>query len=250
MASADAMMFGRTALLVAMLAPIGAAVPQVDIYFEMGCHVCKDLLTGLHKQSAALGQSMTVKLHPWGNTYFVTQECGGGGASPGKVSPDPRYSPTSRECWDTKCGADAATKAADCFTGEMICQYGPPACELQSYAICANQALGADWQRALQFSACLDSKFDMGTKYGWPKGTVKLLAGECAEKVGLDMARLKQCVRGPEGAKGVLADAKQIPTHTVVPHVTVDGMEVEGAGADLNILLSAVSTASARRLLV
>ena len=39
---------------------------------------------------------------------------------------------------------------------------------------------------------------------------MKLLAGECAEKVGLNMARLKQCVRGPAGAKAFLPNLQKI----------------------------------------
>jgi hypothetical protein len=245
-------MTGQAIIFFALLASAGSVV-QVDFYFEIGCPVCGSVLSGVMAKEVATqyGSSVNVTLHPWGNTYVATQKCKGGGAPAGTQNPDPRYNAVARKCWDSECGAEASKKAPDCFSpGEMICQHGPPACELQYYAICGNQASGPDWKKALKFSACLDNSFNMGVKYGWPAGTVEVIAQDCAGKSGLNFGHLKYCAKGAAGHKALIADAEQTPAHTLVPYVTVDGAPVQGVGLNPDLIVAAIAEKTSRRLLV
>lgn len=225
-----------------LLAVTGALMrgQVVDFHFEVGCPVCGQVLSStMQDVLKQYGTSaLDVRLHPFGNSYYPTSECGNGAT----------YDLQARKCWDAKCGSAAAQKLPDCFgPGEVICQHGTHACALQNYLVCAKDKL--KWQQLLPFANCIDKNFNEGEKYGWPAGTVELLVKDCAGKAsGLDFEALKTCAAGPEGKQALMNEAKATPPHKLVPFATVDGTPLPAIGADPSELLSAIAAKSARRL--
>jgi len=236
---------------------------QVEFHFEIGCPVCLQLLKGTPQAPGVMttirqtyGDSIKVRFHPWGNSFFAMPECvsqlGPAATLSSASNPDPRYTPNARYCWDNKCGANVVTKSPDCSTGEMICQHGPQACALQNYAICANKAYGADWGKMLVFLTCLEEGHGTGTQYGWPKGSIEMIVKDCTKKSSLDFAQLDQCATGDEGKQATAAESALTPKHKVVPYVTVNGVVVQGIGLNPQLLLGQIQTVAAptsRRLM-
>lgn len=229
-------------------------IATVDFFFEIGCPVCEQLLNGVLQQLIQFEHKVNLKLHPFGNSFFATKECPVSGDKPSdKANPDPRYTPDARMCWDKHCLTP--NFASDCFAGEMICQHGPKACELQNYAVCGVQAAGDDWIKALAYSQCLEKGFGMGTKYGWPANSVAQgILPDCAKKAGLDVDTLKSCATSDAVKSLTQAEAASTPQHHLVPKVIVNGEDLPGVNTNPDELMqkvrSIVTPQSQRRLLV
>jgi hypothetical protein len=230
-----------------------AARKNIDFYFEIGCPVCETLLKGVMQTVATkYAAAVNVRFHPWGNSFFGISECSSDLAAPppSTANPDPRYTPAARECWGEKCAAGIASPAADCFSGNMICQHGPKACEIQAYAVCANKQAGDNWQKTLKYMTCVEKGFNMGTKYSWPKGSINMISKDCSTKAALDEAAIEQCASSGEGKQATQAEAQQTPKHKLVPYVLVDGESMEGIGSTPDMLINAIEMATKTRRLV
>jgi len=251
--ASDLTMAGKVVVLLFVLATTSTAT-KVDFYFEYGCPVCGQLLGGDGHGPSVMDQvsqmpGVIVELHPFGNSLYATAECGVTGAAPASmVEADPRYTVPARKCWDAKCGAEVAQKAADCFVGEPICQHGRASCELQTYALCGKASAGTDWQKAYAFAQCLDKNMAAGVQYGWPEGTTEAIAEECAGVANFGFGHLKACARGPMGAQSVRVEGSLTPIHSLIPYVLVDGAPADPA--QLLRSLQVATAANARRLLV
>jgi len=240
--------------------PAPVATKHIDFYFEIGCPVCQVLLSGVMKTVASTyADSVNVDFRPWGNSFYGMASCSSDDAPKPEstVNPDPRYTPTARYCWSGKCGAEAPTKDPDCFTGPMICQHGPKACDLQGYALCGKKALGDDWKKVLEFMSCLEEGHKKAGQYKFPTGSIGFIVKDCCKKGGLDLATIDTCVKGDELTQLTMAEAGSTPKHRLVPYVVVDGEVLHGIGATPNMLITAIESttpavgpAAARRLTV
>jgi len=203
---------------------------QVRVYGEAGCGYTRKYLTGPVRH--ALADPATVKVmdfefSPFGNAFFVLPECqrlaksdgpstsgcGGGG-----------YSSSLRQCFDQRCGAGAAKRLSNCFTGGVVCQHGFKECAFDRYFACAKDRAatksgGSNVTSYMPFVLCMVDKYSE-TLGGDP---FKSLLHACADLSGLEATELEACYRSDAGTKALAKEAASTPDHPGVPYVTVNG---------------------------
>lgn len=145
---------------------------------------------------------------PFGNNYFATSECGGAGS----------YSVTARQCYNDKCGRDASSRPADCFTGAVVTQHGDAEGNSNRYIACA-KGLESDTLKYMAFVECVEA--------GYGKD-VDTLAQSCSKT--FDFSGLKSCYDGDAGDAAIIAEAKNTPAHQGVPYMEIDGKEAQTTG--------------------
>jgi len=207
--------WGHALLMATLLVGRAAAATVIQFFGQAGCSHCYAFLVGPLNQTLSVAgdvKSVSFEYFPWGNAYYTTSKCKGGGA----------YDILSRKCWDSNCGRDAPNNApADCFgPGELICQNGQAECDADRYVACAKQVAGKAWQRYLPFTACVDEAFQSNPT---EVQGVEALASRCAASTGLDTAALKACFSGHLGDEAIKAEAKATPSHGFCPVVFVNG---------------------------
>lgn len=199
--------------LLPALVPVAAQdkVP-VDLYYETGCPFSIAAIKGpLHQllDAGFVDGVMNLNLHPFGNSYFVTSQCGGAGA----------YTSEARKCFDTSCGAGASSRPSDCFTGEIVCQHGPAECQANFYSVCAKKVALGNRITMLKWAICLAEGYSTDTAS---------LAQSCATSTGLSWDAINTCVSDQAGVvELVKQEALSTPLHDVVPKFNVAGQLLE-----------------------
>ncbi|CAJ1438188.1 unnamed protein product [Effrenium voratum] len=185
----------------------GADKVRVELFAEAGCPFCRAAIAGpVNKtlSTPSVAAIMDFEFFPWGNAYFVTEECKGAG----------EYDMSARHCYNKRCGAGAASPPKDCFSGDLVCQHGAQECEADRYLACA-KGLGPGF---MAFAHCLEGGYDSYSQE---------LVSSCAASTGLDLEKLKKCSGSSAGDDAVVAQAKATPDHPGVPYMMVNGKPLE-----------------------
>lgn len=163
---------------------------------------------------------MDVKMVPWGNAYFNTSTCGRA-----------EYDRAQLDCYRQLCRNNSA---ADCFSGQALCQHGPSECFGNRMQSCV--VLSAPFPDWVQFMTCYGTDGDLSAAK----------AEECASINGLDYSQLAECAVGATGEQIDVANAKATVAYTGTwhgtPTVTVAGVTVEDAEQDNNLLNAVCET--------
>lgn len=162
----------------------------------------------------------------FGNSYFITQQCGGSAAGYKFASYFQGYNATVRTCWDSLCGAAAAVPAADCFSGQLLCQHGATDGLVTTSWACAKALAGGVPSKYMPFVVCMSTRFLGITTQGSFQATVK----ECADVAGLDREQVATCASGEEGRKLLITEARATIPHSGVPYVLIDGEPLDDVG--------------------
>merc|ERR1712232_1239490 len=102
------------------------------------------------------------KFVPFGNSFWVTEKCGGSVNGMKFASYFPGYNATQRSCWDQNCGqpaADAGKSSQGCFDGALVCQHGVTDGMVTTSWNCAKDMAGNVHQHYWRFVTCTAKKF-------------------------------------------------------------------------------------------
>lgn len=214
-------MLNLLTLLLVVGVPICAAQNKVkvDLHYEAGCPFSYKFISGVLKKAFdAPGFLDMIQFdgHPFGNAYFVTSKCGGGGA----------YNIAARKCFESQCGSTVAAKPAECFTGDLVCQHGEAECRFNRAEACV-KSLGASPKTQVDFFDCIYPQAGSAAN----THTEAQLVSTCATQVGgFDKAAMEQCFNGvgsPSGAELIKTEAGATPVHPAVPYVIVNGQPID-----------------------
>jgi len=170
-------------------------------------------------KASGVAAIVNLKFVPFGNSYFATDECGGG-----------PYDSTTRHCWAKRCVADAAPPP-DCFghgkplASVIVTQHGFAEYQVNRYEACA-------WQRASErgignwatrfwpYVVCLEEAFE---KLGRNASTAELHGASTACALVSGLAGVEECFTGAEGDVLVRQRAAETVDHPGTPWITVNG---------------------------
>lgn len=213
----------------AVVAPtVCSAKADVRIFLEAGCPYCSKYLSGPLARAIddkEVAASMTVDLSPFGNAYFLTEECRAEATQPAAWTTG-EYDVGLRNCFNKKCGAGATSRPADCFSGKLICQHGPRECAFNRYLACAKHISPKQDPASmpyLPFFTCMESAYGNGAETEPP---VALLSS-CAQTSSLAIKELQSCYQGTAGDEVISGLAMTTPEHPGVPLVLIDGRPLE-----------------------
>lgn len=195
---------------------------KVDVVFllEAGCPYCQAAVGGVVDtmvKAEGLSDIIDVAVHPFGNNYFTTQTCGGGG-----------YSSDVRHCWAKLC-VNTTVPGDDCFSGTIVTQHGDNERQVNRMLACAI-TVQPKWEAHWPFFVCMEAKYT--TQY------VKA-AQTCASNSGLDYTALARCYNGLDGDAALVREAKATVDHPGTPAIYVNGALLD----DENTVFSAVCAA-------
>lgn len=193
---------------VLVLAEAGCLKVELLVIAEAGCPYCQNaVVRWLDDVLRAPGLADIVELayHPFGNSFYATEACGGA-----------PYNPEKRRCWACMC-IGVEKPPCDCFTGEVVNQHGAVEGQVNRMMACAKR-YAATWQMYWPFVVCMEREF----------GQQGLSAvQQCATvESQLDLAQLQACYGSPEGDEVVAMEAKATIDHDEVPHIAVNRQQV------------------------
>lgn len=221
----------------------------VRIIMEPGCEHCRKYMMG--PVQAALADDSVVSVMEldvsyFGNAFYAIPECekadGSGSLGCGGAG---GYDANRRVCFNQKCGptAVAESRAADCFAGPLITQFGFPQLYTSRFFSCAkreSQREAIPWKRYVPFFVCMEELFDRihdGV-------STSAVAKTCADKTDFNYDKLTACFDGKDAEQGLRDEAAATPDHPGVPYVFVNGQALDESYEE-NSLIEAVRSASA-----
>eukprot|EP00928_Gymnodinium_smaydae_P043649 TRINITY_DN29203_c0_g1_i1.p1 TRINITY_DN29203_c0_g1~~TRINITY_DN29203_c0_g1_i1.p1 ORF type:complete len:271 (+),score=44.85 TRINITY_DN29203_c0_g1_i1:52-813(+) len=229
------------ALAVATAAEHDASLSKpvsVQLFGEAGCPDTTGFIFGplaAAEKAAGVAEVMRLEWIPFGNAYFISEECGGVPAPHGcRDSSSCLYNGTVRDCYFEHCGRGARHPFAGCYkAGQVRCQHGPTECAANRVQACAKLHSPATYWDS---SKCIEHAFYTGVlNNGDPEEKVLQKAESCG--VGKDL--LASCFSTAAGDTAVEDMAKATPSHPGVPYVLVNGEPLQ----DMSKLLTAVCKA-------
>lgn len=270
-------MFRRIALLplagsaLALSAPVreGKAACEnkvnVQIFFEPGCKYCRQYLAGPVEKAIAHETTkgcMNIDFNPLGNAFYPIPECKNaatGNQSVPSCGGSAGYDAGMRQCYNAKCGPGvaAADRADDCYRGRLVFQHGFKEAWFTRYFACAKHAASTKkWENYGQFVLCMERNYtqtdwgDMGlalVQTSTEEGAMfNDIAQTCAEASDINFDEIEKCYKSSGADDAFELEARNIPEHTGVPWVIVDGV-VQPEAYDDNALLRAVKGALENR---
>eukprot|EP00927_Polykrikos_kofoidii_P062640 TRINITY_DN57443_c0_g1_i1.p1 TRINITY_DN57443_c0_g1~~TRINITY_DN57443_c0_g1_i1.p1 ORF type:complete len:271 (+),score=22.34 TRINITY_DN57443_c0_g1_i1:92-904(+) len=208
--------------------PKPSPVVKVELFTEIGCKSCRRFLrerVGSLMGVSGLAKNIDVQISSFGNSYFVTQQCGG--------SKD-KYESDVRICYSKLCGARAevGSRPSDCFTGEMVCQHGPKECIGNRYSVCAKEISKANKRNHMMFLMCLEANYEPRSQ----SVTFPHVVNACARRASLDMNAIEDCHNSGLGTALTIAEALKVPGHVGVPWILIDGQPLTDHSAFFDTL--------------
>jgi len=224
---------------------VSAGKVEVRIFIEAGCPYCVKYLAGPLQQALAdkdVSTMMEVDISPFGNAFFVTDQCGittRNGTTAGK------YDVGSRDCFNKKCGSGVASRPVECFSGDVVCQHGAKECAFNRYMACAKHVSpksNSSSPAYLPFITCMEHHYP-STKTEIPSDT---LVSSCSQRSGISRENLQACYDGSVGTDAIIEEASATPEHAGVPWILVNGRPVP-ENYEMDALVKAVRDARGKR---
>lgn len=182
---------------------------EVVVITEAACPYSQRAIVGPLNElvtTPGIAEIMDLEHHPWGNSYFKTERCGG----------HPYLSDT-RRCWAALC-VGVPNPPEECFHGDIINQHGDLEGQVNRMDACAKRH-AEKWETYWQFLLCMERDLD---KLGL--GASRRCASEESH---LDPDALEACYRSMEGDQALIVEANATIDHISVPYVAVNGQQVE-----------------------
>jgi hypothetical protein len=162
-------------------------------------------------QAEGVGDIVDMQHHPFGNSYFPTQACGGA-----------PYDADIRHCFEKRC-TGMASPPADCFAAnvsKIVVQHGQQEYEFNRVQACAKDFTvekGEAWYtRYWTFAKCVEDNYDSGI------GCAK----QCSVMANFTRREdeyLRECLGTSMGDASVIREAKATVDHPGTPTVLVAG---------------------------
>jgi len=237
------LLYYRWMLFIANIAYASTKHVQVNIFMEAGCPFCSKYVASPLTHALAdeeTASMMEVDVSPFGNAYYVPQECVAAATNPSSIE-NGEYDIGLRNCFFKACGAGVAQRPADCFSGKLICQHGPKECSFNRYFACAkriSEPSNSGIQSYLPFITCMESDYAKVDSE-----VPSSLVSSCAEVSKLSVQELQSCYDGEAGDDALKHEAMATPEHPGVPWVLVDGQSAKES-YEPDALVKAVREAS------
>uniref|UniRef100_A0A7S4V7D1 Uncharacterized protein n=1 Tax=Alexandrium monilatum TaxID=311494 RepID=A0A7S4V7D1_9DINO len=197
---------------------------RVEVYGMAGCPFTRAFIEGpLSEAMATAPDLVDLRLHPFGNSYYVVEGCGGTAAGMPFTGYFKAYDPDVRKCWDERCGEAAREPAPDCFSGDLVCQHGVTDCLVTTAWACAESLAKGDASSYLPFVQCTARRFLGVTSEAAFEESVQ----QCASTSGLSGEKVVACSLGTRGRALLNAQGRATVLHAGVPYVLVDGRLLE-----------------------
>lgn len=196
----------------------------VSLYGEASCPFTRDFILGtLNETTEDMGHILNFDFVPFGNSYFVTETCGGA----------EEYDLKSRQCYFKTCGAQvpASKRPADCFSGDVVCQHGESECKANRYIACAKTLGTGTFHSYMPYVTCLENGLEIDQDLRDDQDVAALAEG-CAGQLGFRVSELQACFEGPAGDEAIKKAAMATPDHPGVPWVMVNGVALPEDGED------------------
>mmetsp|Transcript_53087 Transcript_53087/g.164450 ORF Transcript_53087/g.164450 Transcript_53087/m.164450 type:complete len:292 (-) Transcript_53087:81-956(-) len=207
------------------LAVAKVAKVTVEVYGMAGCPFTRGFIEGsLAETLAVVPDLIDLQFHPFGNNYYVTDECGGTAEGMPYASYFKGYNATARQCWDELCGANAKEPAKDCFSGPLVSQHGVTDGLVTTAWACAKSMASGVAVLYMPFVFCTAQRF-LGIT---TEASLEQAVFACAP--GFVGQELMACVSGPQGRRLLNEQARATKPHPGVPYVIVDGKVLDDTG--------------------
>lgn len=231
---------------------------SVRIYMEPGCEHCQAYLIGPLKSALAnedVASNIDLDINPVGNAYFEIPECAKAAQTDAEIgcSGSGGYDVGRRTCYYQKCGLGSAPaeRAADCFAGPLVVQFGFLQMYATRYLLCAkrdSRNATVPWRKYAPFYICMEENFD-DIHDG---ASTSLVAKKCAKSAGLHYHSLESCYNSEEIEQLYHEEASATPDHPGVPWIVLNDVALEETyenDALVNSVLSVTNVASSALLL-
>eukprot|EP00927_Polykrikos_kofoidii_P076517 TRINITY_DN73592_c0_g1_i1.p1 TRINITY_DN73592_c0_g1~~TRINITY_DN73592_c0_g1_i1.p1 ORF type:complete len:318 (-),score=36.11 TRINITY_DN73592_c0_g1_i1:353-1273(-) len=204
----------------ALAAQDGPAKVQVTLYGMAGCPFTRGFIEGpVSEMLATSSDIVDFRFHPFGNSYYATEHCGGTAVGMPFASYNKGYNQTIRECWDKMCGAPVVEPPKDCFLGTLICQHGTTDGMLTTAWACAKSIANDEPFKFMPFVRCTADRYLGITNDASFHDVVE----DCAKTTGFGRAEILSCAKGKRGRVLLNVEARQTVSHPGVPYALVDG---------------------------
>jgi len=234
---------------------------NVQIFFEPGCKYCRQYLAGPVEKAIAHEPTkacMNIDFNTLGNAFYPIPECKNAATinqSVSSCSGSAEYDAGMRKCYNEKCGpgAAAADRANNCYRGRLIFQHGFKEAWFSRYLTCAKHAVSTtSWENYGQFIVCMERNYtttdwgDMGLALVQTssEGGARFedIAQSCAEASSINFDEIEKCYKSSGADDAFELEARNIPEHSGVPWIIVNGV-VQPEAYDDDALLRAVQGA-------
>lgn len=192
---------------------------KVEVYGMAGCPFTRAFIEGPLTETLTIAADLIdFQIHPFGNHYFVTETCGGTVENMPFASYFKGYNQTTRQCWDSACGAAVAQPAPDCFSGALVSQHGIADGKVTTAWACAKSLGKGVMPQYMPFIRCTANRFLGITS----EPAFFVVLQDCARESSLDEEALLKCTTGLEGLNLLQAEGRATVPHPTVPFVLID----------------------------
>lgn len=201
----------------ALAAAVASPKVKVRIYGMAGCPFTRGFIEGpVVEVIDTVPELVDLEIVPFGNSYYPTKTCNGSAKGMHFASYNSGYNSDERQCWDRVCGLDAAKPAADCFTGDLICQHGTSDCMVTSAWACAKALSNNTATAYIPFFQCTAHNFLEITS----KAKYREVVTMCAKKHAFDAEKVLTCAASYDTLN---AEGRRTPMHATAPYASIDG---------------------------
>lgn len=186
---------------------------EVAVYAESRCVISQGFIVGPFKktmQAKGVADIVNFAYYPFGNAYFVTEKCGGGGG----------YTSGIRDCFNTMCGP-GSQHSSECFKGEIFCQHGKLECELNRLLACGIKEANEIPVKYMDFAVCVEDTWHGAEPFG--------LIEKCSSSSNFSESSIKNCYTSNESIELIKKAAASTPKHPEVPWVVVNGKPLKNS---------------------
>lgn len=184
-------------------------VVQVDIHYEAMCPYCREFFTTAIApilKDKEMQKRLDIRLHPYGNAQTV----------------DARTVSKGYHFWHAEYDQEG-------YNSIFVCQHGPVECFGNLVSVCAMDTLKTP-EVYLPFILCIEAR---------DTESVEMSSYDCAQEQGIQIDKVRECVKGPQGnmlleAKGKLIRGLEAPAGPAqyVPWIIVDGKHSQKSEMD------------------
>jgi len=193
---------------------------RVELYGEAGCPFTRGFVLGpVAEMLTSAADLVDFHLHAFGNSYYVTKECGGSAEGMPFNEYNRGYDSSIRQCFDKLCGSEVTEPPEDCFTGPAVFQHGVLEGLATTAWACAVKLTGGKPRDYMPFLECTSKHYLSIDSEDAFRSVVETCAGDKSQS-------LLSCAVGPQGKAFLKQQARETPPHPGVPYTLIDGVEL------------------------